>query len=46
MDRLEENVKDLQQQFVLAIQDGTDNRLKVLTILSAVSLPLSRAFSA
>ncbi len=40
MDRLEENVKDLHQQFLLAIQDRTGNRLKVLTILSAVFLPL------
>jgi magnesium transporter len=41
MDRLEENVKDLQQQFVLAIQDRTGNRLKVLTVLSAIFLPLT-----
>ena len=41
MDRLEENVKDLHQQFLLAIQDRTGNRLKVLTILSAVFLPLT-----
>jgi magnesium transporter len=40
MDRLEENVKDLHQQFLLTIQDRTGNRLKVLTILSAVFLPL------
>ena len=41
MDRLEENVKDLHQQFLLAIQDRTGNRLKILTILSAVFLPLT-----
>lgn len=41
MDRLEENVKELHQQFLLAIQDRTGNRLKVLTILSAVFLPLT-----
>jgi len=41
MDRLEENVKDLHQQFLLSIQDQTGNRLKVLTILSAVFLPLT-----
>jgi len=41
MDRLEENIKDLHQQFLLAIQDRTGNRLKVLTILSAVFLPLT-----
>ena len=41
MDRLEENVKDLHQQFLLAIQERTGNRLKVLTILSAVFLPLT-----
>ena len=41
MDRLEENVKELQQQFLLAIQDRTGNRLKVLTILSAIFLPLT-----
>ncbi|TDJ38340.1 MAG: hypothetical protein E2O54_13240 [Gammaproteobacteria bacterium] len=41
MDRLEENVKELHQQFLLAIQDMTGNRLKVLTILSAVFLPLT-----
>ena len=41
MDRLEENVKDLHQQFLLAIQDKTGNRLKVLTILSAIFLPLT-----
>jgi magnesium transporter len=41
MDRLEENVKDLHQQFLLAVQDRTGNRLKVLTILSAVFLPLT-----
>ena len=41
MDRLEENVKDLHQQFLLSIQDKTGNRLKVLTILSAVFLPLT-----
>jgi magnesium transporter len=40
MDRLEENTKDLHQQFLLTIQDRTGNRLKVLTILSAVFLPL------
>ena len=41
MDRLEENVKELHQQFLLAIQDRTGNRLKILTILSAVFLPLT-----
>ena len=41
MDRLEENVKNLHQQFLLAIQDRTGNRLKVLTVLSAVFLPLT-----
>jgi magnesium transporter len=41
MDRLEENVKELHQQFLLAIQDKTGSRLKVLTILSAVFLPLT-----
>ncbi len=41
MDRLEENVKDLHQQFLLAIQDRTGNRLRILTILSAVFLPLT-----
>ena len=41
MDRLEENVKDLHQQFLLSIQDRTGNRLKILTILSAVFLPLT-----
>jgi len=41
MDRLEENVKDLHQQFLLTIQDRTGNRLKILTILSAVFLPLT-----
>ncbi len=41
MDRLEENVKDLHQQFLLAIQDETSSRLKVLTILSAIFLPLT-----
>ena len=41
MDRLEENVKELHQQFLLAIQDRTSNRLKILTILSAVFLPLT-----
>ncbi len=41
MDRLEENVKELQQQFLLAIQDRSGNRLKILTILSAVFLPLT-----
>ena len=41
MDRLEENVKDLNQQFLLEIQDRTGNRLKILTILSAVFLPLT-----
>ena len=41
MDRLEENVKDLHQQFLLAIQDTLSNRLKFLTILSAVFLPLT-----
>ncbi len=41
MDRLEENVKDLHQQFLLAIQDRTGNRLKILTVLSAVFLPLT-----
>ena len=41
MDRLEENVKDLHQQFLLAIQDRTGNRLKILTILSAIFLPLT-----
>jgi magnesium transporter len=41
MDRLEENVKDLHQQFLLTIQDRTSNRLKVLTLLSAVFLPLT-----
>jgi magnesium transporter len=39
--RLEENVKDLHQHFLLAIQERTGNRLKVLTILSAVFLPLT-----
>jgi len=41
MDRLEENVKDIHQQFLLALQERTGNRLKVLTILSAVFLPLT-----
>jgi magnesium transporter len=41
MDRLEENVKSLHQQFLLAIQDETSSRLRVLTILSAVFLPLT-----
>ncbi|MBW2541636.1 MAG: hypothetical protein JRF15_06040 [Deltaproteobacteria bacterium] len=41
MDRLEENVKDLHHQFLLAIQDRTGNRLKILTILSAVFMPLT-----
>jgi magnesium transporter len=41
IDRLEENTKDLHQQFLLTIQDKTGNRLKVLTILSAVFLPLT-----
>jgi magnesium transporter len=41
MDRLEENAKDLHQQFLLAIQDRTGNPLKILTILSAVFLPLT-----
>jgi magnesium transporter len=41
MDRLEENIKDLHQQFLLTIQDATGNRLKILTILSAVFLPLT-----
>lgn len=41
MDRLEENIKDLYQQFLLTIQDRTGNRLKILTILSAVFLPLT-----
>ena len=41
MDRLEENTKDLHQQFLLTIQNRTGNRLKVLTILSAVFLPLT-----
>ncbi len=41
MDRLEENVKNLHQQFLLAVQDQTSNRLKILTILSAVFLPLT-----
>jgi magnesium transporter len=41
MDRLEENIKDLHQQFLLAIQDRSGNRLKILTILSAVFLPLT-----
>ena len=41
MDRLEENVKELHQQSLLAIQDRTGNRLKILTILSAVFLPLT-----
>ena len=41
MDRLEENVKDIHQQFLLALQDRTGNRLKILTILSAVFLPLT-----
>jgi magnesium transporter len=41
MDRLEENVKDLHQQFLLTIQDQTNYRLKILTILSALFLPLT-----
>ncbi len=41
MDRLEENIKDLYQQFLLTIQDRTGNRLKILTIFSAVFLPLT-----
>jgi magnesium transporter len=41
MDRLEENIKDLHQQFLLTIQDTLSNRLKFLTILSAVFLPLT-----
>jgi len=41
MDRLEENVKELGQQFLLTIQDRTGNRLKILTILSAIFLPLT-----
>jgi magnesium transporter len=41
MDRLEENIKELHQQFLLTIQDKTANRLKILTILSAVFLPLT-----
>ena len=41
MDRLEENVKDLHQQFLLAIQDRTGSRLQILTILSAIFLPLT-----
>jgi len=41
MDRLEENIKDLYQQFLLTIQDRTGNRLKILTILSAIFLPLT-----
>ncbi len=41
MDRLEENIKDLHQQFLLTIQERTGNRLKILTILSAVFLPLT-----
>ncbi len=37
----ETRVKDLQQDFQLNIQRKLDNRLRVLTILSAVFLPLT-----
>ena len=37
----ETRVKDLQQDFLLNIQRKVDNRLRVLTILSAVFLPLT-----
>jgi len=41
MDRLEDDIKDLYQQFLLAVHDKTGNRLGTLTILSAVFLPLT-----
>lgn len=41
MDRLEDNIKDLHQQFLILLQDRTGNRLKVLTVLSAIFLPLT-----
>ncbi len=41
IDRLEKRLADLRQQFSLAQQERTNRRLAVLTVLSAVFLPLT-----
>jgi len=39
--RIESRLKDLQQHYHLSLQEAADNRLRVLTIISAVFLPLT-----
>ena len=41
IDRLDKRLGDLRQQYALAQQDRTNRRLAVLTVLSAVFLPLT-----
>ncbi len=41
LNRYDARVKDLHQYYMLTLQDRTNNRLKVLTIISAVILPLT-----
>ena len=41
LNRYDARVNDLHQHYMLALQDKTNNRLKVLTIISAIFLPLT-----
>jgi len=41
LNRYEARVNDLHQHYMLTLQDRTNNRLKVLTIISAIFLPLT-----
>lgn len=41
IERLEMNVRELHQYNVLTLQDTTNNRLRLLTIISAIFLPLT-----
>ncbi len=39
--RLDDRVKDLHSQFALAVQEKTNRRLALLTVISAIFLPLT-----
>ena len=41
LNRYDARVNDLHQHYMLTLQDRTNNRLKVLTIISAIFLPLT-----
>lgn len=41
LNRYDARVNDLHQHYMLTLQDKTNNRLKVLTIISAIFLPLT-----